>query len=146
MMEFLFAGAYNTIILISRGIAFISQDQGHPCTILFVLGAVTTGGDKTVRERIMFKDILQVISKQLKISHIICCVQILCNFTHHITILLQEIQPVAGSLHTFVKIYIFQLELAKKITNKTAVTCMQLFFVNLGNGENKIKLSTIHRN
>lgn len=51
MMEFLFASACNTIILISRGIAFISQDQGHPCTIPFVLGAVT-GGDNTVREQI----------------------------------------------------------------------------------------------
>lgn len=57
MMEFLVAGACNTIILISRGIAFISQDQGHPCTIPFVLGAVT-GGDKTVRELVMLKEIL----------------------------------------------------------------------------------------
>lgn len=68
-MEFLFAGACNTIILISRGIAFISQDQGHPCTIPLVLGAVT-GDDKTVRELVVFKEILQVISKELKISHI----------------------------------------------------------------------------
>lgn len=135
MMEFLFAGACNTIILISRGIAFISQDQGHPCTIPFVLRAVT-GGVKTVRELIMFKEILQVILKQLKISHKTCCVQILCNCTHHI-----YVRDLAswGFINTFVKINIFKFELVKKITNKTAVTCMQLFFVNLGNGENKIK-------
>lgn len=49
-MEFLFAGACNTIILISREIAFISLYQGHPYTILFVLGAVT-GDDKSMHEQ-----------------------------------------------------------------------------------------------